>query len=44
MLIIRSNNRSAKINALVTADQTYSNLGTDTGTTLTGTDTIWVKY
>ena len=37
-------NRSAKINALVTADQTYSNLGTDTGTTLTGTDTIWVKY
>ncbi|MEQ1836728.1 MAG: hypothetical protein ABL858_00055, partial [Candidatus Nitrotoga sp.] len=37
-------NRSAKINALVTADQTYSNLGTDTGTTLLVTDTIWVKY
>lgn len=37
-------NRSAKIDALATADKTYSNLGTDPGTTLTGTDTIWVKY
>lgn len=37
-------NRSAKIDTLVTADKTYSNLGTDTGTTLTVTDTIWVKY
>lgn len=37
-------NRSAKIDTLVTADKTYSNLGTDTGTALTGTDTIWVKY
>ncbi|MEQ1674605.1 MAG: hypothetical protein ABL865_06185, partial [Candidatus Nitrotoga sp.] len=37
-------NRSAKINALVTADQTYSNLGTDTGTALLTTDIIWVKY
>ncbi|MBK8162150.1 MAG: hypothetical protein IPK65_03025 [Gammaproteobacteria bacterium] len=35
---------SDKIDELVTEDLTYSNLGTDTGTTLTESDTIWVKY
>lgn len=37
-------NTSDKIDALVTEDLTYSNLGTDTGSTLTESDTIWVKY
>ncbi len=37
-------NTSEKIDALVTEDLTYSNLGTDTGSTLTESDTIWVKY
>lgn len=37
-------NTSAKIDTLVTSDLTYSNLGSDTGTTLTESDTIWVKY
>lgn len=37
-------NTSAKIDELVTTDLTYSNLEADTGSTLTGSDTIWVKY
>lgn len=37
-------NTSEKIDALVTEDLTYSNLGSDTGTTLDASDTIWVKY
>ncbi len=34
----------AKIDALVAADLTYSNLGTETGVALTADDTLWVKY
>lgn len=37
-------NTAAKIDAMATSDKTYSNLGTDAGSTLTTSDTIWVKY
>lgn len=37
-------NTVTKINALAIADLTYSNLGTETGVSLTTDDTIWVKY
>lgn len=37
-------NTVTKIDALVTQDLTYSNLGTETGVSLTTDETIWVKY
>ncbi len=37
-------NTDAKINTLSTTDRTYSNLGSETGVSLTTTDEIWVKY
>ncbi len=39
-----NSNTVTKIDALAATDLTYSNLGTETGVSLTTEDTIWVKY